>query len=702
MTALINSLIRPKRERELSVPLRVLTFSAQAMSIVAVAITTQTWIAALVSLILLGFGHWNAYRAASDKPNPVLRFAAFFGLHAALAWMCVGLFTAQNYPQAQFAMLAMSIISWELFSRLNLMSGFGFAMANLYVAATLSRSMIFGLFLLIYTALLLAFLWTADAEDGVRDNPKILRSLQAEVPQPRVSFRTMRGLSQWGLRFALFLALAGALIFFITPHYAGTPLLKPFSIRAPIKQRPNADIVNPAVPLVQVDGFSDGESEYYSGFSEQLNLAYRGGLSNTIMMYVRSPAWSYWRSHAFDYYDGRIWAQSLNDTEDLPFVGSASYHLGDAPAGAQQFVQTFFIQQDMPNLVFTGGNPITLYIAANGITRDYTGGIRVGTPLEKGMIYSVVSTSQDFPADDLRAAGTDYPDDIATLYLQLPATVTDRTRDLARRITQDAVTPYDKVIAIRDYLLKTYPYDYYPPAQPPDTDAVDQFLFVDQRGVCEHFVSAMAVMLRSQGIPARLVSGYGSGTFNRITGYYEVRASDAHAWVEVYFPESGWVPFDPTPGWTGDPHTGPVQRWIFSNALDDLDLSSVQLPIGQVAQAGMVMLGAIATPLAVVVGAALLIVSAIWVWRRVRVWQMDRRKSAWKRDPGRQRVMKLYRSAQRRLKSYRSPAQTVQEHAETQPMLQPLAPWVEIAAYRPTPPTASELEQLAEPVVEKG
>src|SRR5262249_14242903 len=164
-----------------------------------------------------------------------------------------------------------------------------------------------------------------------------------------------------------------------------------------------------------------------------------------------------------------------------------------------------------------------------------------------------------------------------------PTTVTQRTHDLAVQITAPVSTEYDKGVAVRDYLLKTYPYDYFPPAQPPNTDAGDQFLFVYKRGVCEHFVSAMVVILRRGGIRARLVAGFGSGTYNAFTNYYEVRANDAHAWVEVYFPRYGWVPFDPTPGWTGDPQTGTVARWVFSGALGELNLPP--LPLGEIAGA---------------------------------------------------------------------------------------------------------------------
>ena len=86
------------------------------------------------------------------------------------------------------------------------------------------------------------------------------------------------------------------------------------------------------------------------------------------------------------------------------------------------------------------------------------------------------------------------------------------------------------------------------PPYPPGVDAVDHFLFETREGFCEHIASAMAVLLRASGIPTRLVTGFGPGDRNPFTGYWEVRASDAHAWVEVFYPGVGWIPYDPTFG----------------------------------------------------------------------------------------------------------------------------------------------------------
>jgi hypothetical protein len=331
-----------------------------------------------------------------------------------------------------------------------------------------------------------------------------------------------------------------------------------------------------------------------------------------------------------------------------------------------------------------------------------TDGVRISQPLHPGLVYSVYSYRQTFDPAELRATGADYPPEVADVYLQLPDTVTDRTRDLARELTRDAPTAYDKVVALRDYLRETYPYNQFPPAQARNTDAVDQFLFADKQGVCEHYASAMVVMLRSLDVPARLATGFGSGDYNYITGYYEVRANDAHAWVEVYFPDHGWVPFDPTPGWAGDPQTGPVQRWIFSRLTGRAGLGGVDLPLSEVGAVGAALFGAIAGPLSVigaVAGAFGVVVALGWggrmLWRWWRAGHPPRPRGL-RAHPNRRRIFAAYRRAQRRLRSRRALTQTVQEHAVTHPELAELASAVDVAAYRPEPPDEGLVEAVRE------
>jgi hypothetical protein len=117
-------------------------------------------------------------------------------------------------------------------------------------------------------------------------------------------------------------------------------------------------------------------------------------------------------------------------------------------------------------------------------------------------------------------------------------------------VTQGATNPYDQATAIETYLRTNYNYTLTPNQPPRDTDPLAYFLFKTKEGYCEYFATAMGDMLRSLGIPTRLVNGYGPGTYNESLGRYVVKESDAHTWVEAYFPSYGWIPFEPTPDGT--------------------------------------------------------------------------------------------------------------------------------------------------------
>ncbi len=149
-----------------------------------------------------------------------------------------------------------------------------------------------------------------------------------------------------------------------------------------------------------------------------------------------------------------------------------------------------------------------------------------------------------------RNAGTDYPAEIRETYLELPDNLDPRIPQLAKKITAAAGNPYDKSIQMESYLRRNFGYTLNL-AGKPGADPLAQFLFVTKAGHCEYFASAMAVMLRTLGIPSREVNGFLPGEFNDVAGDYIVRASDAHSWVEAYFPGSGWITFDPTPAANG-------------------------------------------------------------------------------------------------------------------------------------------------------
>lgn len=168
--------------------------------------------------------------------------------------------------------------------------------------------------------------------------------------------------------------------------------------------------------------------------------------------------------------------------------------------------------------------------------------------LRPGSDYRVVGLSTSASPDELASASTEYPSWISNRYLQLSDSVTERTRAEAQRVVIEAgaTNPFDKAWAIQDYLRTQFTYELNGPKPSDGQDWVDYFLFDHQAGRCEQFASAMVVMVRSVGIPARLVSGYrDSGEANN-RGEAIYRENQAHTWVEVFFPEYGWIPFEPT------------------------------------------------------------------------------------------------------------------------------------------------------------
>jgi hypothetical protein len=133
-------------------------------------------------------------------------------------------------------------------------------------------------------------------------------------------------------------------------------------------------------------------------------------------------------------------------------------------------------------------------------------------------------------------------------YLQLPEDFSPRVTQTALTVTVDMATPYAKAKAIERFLREQYPYDDAIPAPAPEVDPVEYFLYDLRRGYCDYYATAMVLMLRSLGVPARASSGYAEGIYDEESGLFFVTDADAHTWVEVFFPNLGWVEFEPTAG----------------------------------------------------------------------------------------------------------------------------------------------------------
>ena len=261
----------------------------------------------------------------------------------------------------------------------------------------------------------------------------------------------------------------------------------------------------------------------------------------------------YWRSVVYDEYVGAGWVTSAAppqkydaDTPLIPglLIGYKPIHL-DAqlrePEGRLFWSGTLF-SADIPLTVEWRVRP-TLNLFADQSALIQPDMFAAATEADH---YTAEAYIPNVAIDELRLASTDYPEEIRARYLALPYSVPERVHRLAIEITAGRSLPYNKVKAIERYLRTNYPYDLEVPAPPPDRDVADYFLFDLKKGYCDYYATAMVVLARASGVPARFVSGYGPGTYDAPDAQYIVREKDAHSWVEVYFPKIGWVEFEPT------------------------------------------------------------------------------------------------------------------------------------------------------------
>jgi transglutaminase-like putative cysteine protease len=296
-----------------------------------------------------------------------------------------------------------------------------------------------------------------------------------------------------------------------------------------------------------------------SGFSDSVRLGELGEikLDPTVVMRVRAPAPEslgdairFWRGSAFDVYDGQSWIRSTNDRRHVGARADGTLVLAQPTGTRPRVTQVVLLEPTDTPVLFAGGRPLSVEIlGAPGrrfpfLHRDGMDVLTAPWALGNRVEYVVVAEVDRPSAARLRAAPPPTGRAVAR-YLALP-TLSPRVAALAVEVTRSASTAYDRALAIERHLRSSYEYalDVRPtPGVPP----LEDFLFTTRRGHCEYSATAMAVMLRTVGIPSRLVSGFLRGQWNAYGGYYVVRQAEAHTWVEAYFPGSGWVAFDPTP-----------------------------------------------------------------------------------------------------------------------------------------------------------
>ena len=291
--------------------------------------------------------------------------------------------------------------------------------------------------------------------------------------------------------------------------------------------------------------------ETYNGFKKKFDIATPGQcmLSNKIVFYLQADRPLYVRGKVFDNFNGRVWKNSSSGSETV-FMdkGVFTFDIFTFEKDKQEggVGQVYTIKRNMPDIIFAAYKPLNLWFPGNAVQKEYDLSLRASDTLHSGTIYSVLSEVRDV---DGRQTGGWEPLDRADLhrYLQLPAGLPAKIKKLAWSIAGGIPGNYVKAEVVEHYLKTHYTYTLATIFEKPPGDPVSYFLFKRKKGHCEYFASSMVVLLRLLHVPARLVTGYYAAHYNPITGYYEVRELDAHAWVEAYV-NYAWITFDPTPG----------------------------------------------------------------------------------------------------------------------------------------------------------
>jgi transglutaminase-like putative cysteine protease len=318
--------------------------------------------------------------------------------------------------------------------------------------------------------------------------------------------------------------------------------------------------------------------EISTGFNDRVQLGQIGEIqqSSSLVMHIQiddDPHGAYdlkWRGVTLNVFDGKTWFNP-HAQHVVTSLGGGRFSLAQtttqskASWPAQSIHYRVLMEPLVSNVFFLAPTAKVLQGNYRLLSMDNGDAVFDLDPEHPVGRYEATSDIAQPFAGELRAASHDYPPEILLNYLQLPR-VDARVVSLARQVTASSDNNYDKAAAIELYLRKTFGYTLQLPSAVP-RDPVANFLFERKQGHCEYFASSMAIMLRTLGIPSRVVNGFRTGEFNDLTSQYLVRASNAHSWVEAYFPGYGWISFDPTPAAPAQMHTGWNRSMLYLDAL---------------------------------------------------------------------------------------------------------------------------------------
>jgi transglutaminase-like putative cysteine protease len=286
------------------------------------------------------------------------------------------------------------------------------------------------------------------------------------------------------------------------------------------------------------------------GLSFGRTLAPRGSfdVGDTPVLQVTANGPLYLRATTADRYAGQ--AITSTETTTTSYDPNTDLLAQDQIAQGRGLLQAQIkVLASRTSVAFAPDTPVRFSQSTQVDTRgsaDDVAAVRFDVPVLQSQDYTVVAAISTASVQDLRAAGEDYPDWVRRRYLQLPRTIPRRVIDTAHEATSGATSGYDKAAALETYLRANFTYSTHVASVPSDRDWVDYFLFDLKEGYCDYFATAMVMLLRAEGVPARVASGFAPGEFDASTGVSMVRENHAHSWVEAYFPRFGWITFEPS------------------------------------------------------------------------------------------------------------------------------------------------------------
>ena len=475
-----------------------------------------TWIT-IAYFVFFPFDLWVVSRIlASDAQHPGLYAALLATIHLMLFAIIVRLYSASTTRDYLFLTLM--------------------AFASMLASAILTVDTAFVVFFFLFLALAVSTFVGLE----------MWRSAQGAVTQPivngtRAAHRLHNALGVVSAAIAFGSLAIGTVIFLFLPRFTG--------------------------------GYMSGfnlQPTLISGFSEDVELGEIGEIkkSSVVVMRIRveggldAARGVHWRGVALTTFDGRRWYNEPPEPMTLTPASEGWFHLNSGATnrrpGGRPIRYTVLLEPIASTALFLVNDAESVRGGFNGeagatpegqrrayLLQDPTGSVFNPYHNFARMQYEARSVLPVPPAAALRQAGSDYSATLRETYLQLPE-LDPRIPELAKQITARAETPYDKAQALEGYLRSHYGYTL-DLTGPPPSDPLAYFLFQKRAGHCEYFATAMTVMLRSVGVPARYINGFQTGEYNDVGGDFVVRASDAHSWVEAYFPSLGWMTFDPTP-----------------------------------------------------------------------------------------------------------------------------------------------------------